>query len=163
MKFSKKDMSYMDQEDGNKKYVPYVIETSAGLNRNFLMFLCEAYEEENVGKDGQEDFRTVLHLDPRLAPITVAVLPLMKKDGLAEKAKEIQHILKEDFVTDFDVSGTVGKRYRRQDEVGTPFCVTYDFDSEEDGAVTVRDRDTMQQERIKIEDLEAYFAKKFEF
>ena len=90
-------------------------ETSAGLNRNFLMFLCEAYEEQNVAKAGEpEDYRTVLHLDPRLAPITVAVLPLMKKDGLAEKAKEIQHMLKEDFVTDFDVSGTVGKRYRRQ-------------------------------------------------
>ena len=170
MKFSKKDMSYMDQEDENKKYVPYVIETSAGLNRNFLMFLCEAYEEENVGKDGQEDFRTVLHLDPRLAPITVAVLPLMKKDGLAEKAKEIQHILKEDFVTDFDVSGTVGKRYRRQDEVGTPFCVTVDYDTinekKEDGSanelfgtVTVRFRDSMEQERVALDDLVPFIQK----
>ena len=160
-------MAYIDQEDGNKRYVPYVIETSAGLNRNFLMFLCEAYEEENVGKDGAEDYRTVLHLDPRLAPITVAVLPLMKKDGLAEKAKEIQHLLKEDFVTDYDVSGTVGKRYRRQDEVGTPFCVTVDYDTitekKEDGSanelfdtVTVRFRDSMEQERVKLSELHAF-------
>ncbi|MCQ2611746.1 MAG: glycine--tRNA ligase, partial [Treponema sp.] len=159
--YSKKDMSYIDQEDGNKKYVPYVVETSAGLNRNFLMFLCEAYEEENVGTDGQEDYRTVLHLHPKLAPITVAVLPLMKKDGLAEKAKEIQNILKEDFVTDFDQSGTVGKRYRRQDEVGTPFCVTVDYDtmdsaSENFNTVTVRNRDTMEQQRVKLDELTGY-------
>ena len=169
--YSKKDMSYMDQEDGNKKYVPYVIETSAGLNRNFLMFLCEAYEEENVAKEGEpEDYRTVLHLHPRLAPITVAVLPLMKKDGLAEKAKEIQHALKEDFVTDYDVSGTVGKRYRRQDEVGTPFCVTVDYDTitekKEDGSanelfntVTVRFRDSMEQERVALDELVPFIQK----
>ncbi|MGP1587783.1 MAG: glycine--tRNA ligase [Treponemataceae bacterium] len=166
MKFSKKDMSYMDQDDGNKKYIPYVVETSAGLNRNFLMFLCEAYEEQNVGTDGKEDYRTVLHLDPRLAPITVAVLPLMKKDGLAEKAKEIQNMLKEDYVTDFDVSGSVGKRYRRQDEVGTPFCVTVDYDTiqekTEDGSVnqnfntvTLRFRDSMEQIRLPIQELSA--------
>ena len=164
-------MSYIDQEDGNKKYVPYVIETSAGLNRNFLMFLCEAYEEENVAKEGEpEDYRTVLHLDPRLAPITVAVLPLMKKDGLAEKAKEIQHALKEDFVTDYDVSGTVGKRYRRQDEVGTPFCVTVDYDTitekKDDGSanelfntVTVRFRDSMEQERVSLDELVPFIQK----
>jgi glycyl-tRNA synthetase len=146
-------MSYIDQDDGNKKYIPYVIETSAGLNRNFLMFLCEAYEEENVGTDGAEDYRTVLHLDPRLAPITVAVLPIMKKDGLAELAKEIQHELKEDFVTDYDVSGTIGKRYRRQDEVGTPFCVTVDYQTKEDNTVTIRFRDSMEQIRVKREDL----------
>lgn len=168
--YSKKDMSYVDQEDGNKKYVPYVIETSAGLNRNFLMFLCEAYEEQNVGTDGKDDYRVVLHLDPRLAPITVAVLPLMKKGGLAEKAKEIQHLLKEDFVTDYDVAGTVGKRYRRQDEVGTPFCVTVDFDTiqetKEDGSknelfgtVTVRFRDSMEQERVKIDELIPFIQK----
>ena len=164
-------MSYIDQEDGNKKYIPYVIETSAGLNRNFLMFLCEAYEEENVStEEGKEDYRTVLHLDPRLAPITVAVLPLMKKDGLAEKAKEIQHMLKEDFVTDYDTSGTVGKRYRRQDEVGTPFCVTVDYDTiletKEDGSkndlyntVTVRFRDSMKQERVSLDDLVFFIQK----
>ena len=169
--YSKKDMSYIDQEDGNKKYVPYVVETSAGLNRNFLMFLCEAYEEQNVStEEGKEDYRTVLHLDPRLAPITVAVLPLMKKDGLAEKAKEIQHLLKEDFVTDYDTSGTVGKRYRRQDEVGTPFCVTVDYDTiqetKEDGSknelfntVTVRFRDSMEQERVSLDDLVFFIQK----
>ena len=168
MQYSKKDMNYIDQDDGNKKYIPYVIETSAGLNRNFLMFLCEAYEEQNVAAEGQpEDYRTVLHLDPRLAPITVAVLPLMKKDGLAEKAKKIQHLLKEDFVTDYDVSGTVGKRYRRQDEVGTPFCVTVDYDTiqetKDDGSknelfdtVTVRFRDSMQQERVKLSELHSF-------
>ena len=161
MEYSKKDLQYIDQDDGNKKYVPYVVETSAGLNRNFLMFLCEAYEEQNVGTDGKDDYRTVLHLDPRLAPITVAVLPLMKKDGLAEKAKEIQHLLKEDFVTDYDTSGSVGKRYRRQDEVGTPFCVTVDYETlgEGDGSlkdtVTIRYRDSMEQERVALKDLVA--------
>ena len=123
------------------------------------MFLCEAYEEQNVAKEGEpEDFRTVLHLDPRLAPVTVAVLPLMKKDGLAEKAKEIQHILKEDFVTDYDQSGTIGKRYRRQDEIGTPFCVTVDHDtldssSADFNTVTVRFRDSMEQKRVSLDDL----------
>lgn len=171
MKYSKKDMSYIDQEDGNKKYVPYVIETSAGLNRNFLMFLCEAYEEENVADAGEpEDYRTVLHLHPKLAPVTVAVLPLMKKDGLAEKAKEIQHLLKEDFVTDYDTSGTVGKRYRRQDEIGTPFCVTVDYDTitqkKDDGSdnslfdtVTVRFRDSMRQERVSLDNLIGFIQK----
>jgi glycyl-tRNA synthetase len=156
--FSGKDMAYIDQDDGNKRYVPYVIETSAGLNRNFLMFLCETYEEQNVGADGADDYRIVLHLDPRLAPITVAVLPLMKKDGLAERAKEIQHLLKEDFVTDYDQSGTVGKRYRRQDEIGTPFCVTVDYDtldttSENYNTVTIRFRDSMEQIRVPVSGL----------
>ncbi len=160
-KTSGKDMNYMDQEDGNKSYTPYVIETSAGLNRNFLAFLCEAYEEQNVGSADKEDYRTVLHLHPLLAPITVAVLPLMKKDGLAEKAREIQQSLKEDFVTDYDQSGTVGKRYRRQDEVGTPFCVTVDYDTitKENPnyeTVTVRFRDSMEQKRVKIAELSSF-------
>ncbi len=166
-KTSGKDMNYIDQEDGNKSYTPYVIETSAGLNRNFLAFLCEAYEEQNVGTDGKEDYRTVLHLHPRLAPITVAVLPLMKKDGLAEKAQEIRTMLKEDFVTDYDQSGTVGKRYRRQDEVGTPYCITVDYETihetKEDGSpnpdfgtVTLRFRDSMKQERVKITELRCF-------
>ena len=165
MAYSKKDLNYIDQDDGNKKYVPYVIETSAGLNRNFLMFLCEAYEEENLAKPGEpEDYRTVLHLDPRLAPVTVAVFPLMKKDGLPEAAKKIQNELKEDFVTDYDQSGAIGKRYRRQDEIGTPFCVTVDYDtiSEklEDGSVnpnfntvTLRFRDSMEQVRVPLNEL----------
>ena len=151
-------MNFIDQEDGNKSYTPYVIETSAGLNRNFLAFLCEAYEEQNVGTDDKEDYRTVLHLHPQLAPVTVAVLPLMKKDGLAEKAQEIRRALTEDFVTDYDQSGTVGKRYRRQDEIGTPFCVTVDYDtvtadSPNFDTVTVRFRDSMAQERVKLGEL----------
>lgn len=146
---SGKDMSYIDQEN-NGRYTPYVIETSAGLNRNFLMFLCEAYEEQDLGKD---DWRVVLHLDPRLAPVTVAVLPMMKKDGLAEIAKDIQHELKHDFVTDYDTSGTIGKRYRRQDEVGTPFCVTVDYQTKDDGTVTVRMRDSMEQVRVARDEL----------
>lgn len=160
-KFSGKDMSYIDQEDGNKSFIPYVIETSAGLNRNLLMFLCEAYEEENVGTDGKDDYRTVLHFDPRLAPVTVAVLPLMKKDGLAEKAQEIRNMLKEDFMTDYDQSGTVGKRYRRQDEIGTPYCVTVDYDTLDSASpnyetVTVRFRDSMKQERVKLSELTGF-------
>lgn len=151
--YSKKDLAYIDTDDAANRYIPYVIETSAGLNRNFLMFLCEAYEEENVGKDGKEDYRTILHLDPRLAPITVAVLPLMKKDGLAERAKEIQHSLKHHFLTDFDSAGSIGKRYRRQDEVGTPFCLTVDYDTLKDGTVTLRERDSMAQERLTIDEV----------
>ena len=152
-KYSGKDMSYIDQDDGNKRYTPYVIETSAGLNRNFLMFLCEAYEEQNVASDGGEDYRTVLHLHPRLAPVTVAVLPMMKKDGLAEIAADIRKALKEDFVTDYDTSGTIGKRYRRQDEIGTPFCVTVDYQTKDDDTVTIRFRDSMEQTRVKRSDL----------
>ena len=127
-----------------------------------LAFLCEAYDEEHLtDSKGKEDIRTVLHLHPALAPYKCAVLPLSKK--LGEKAMEIRNELSKYFMVDYDDTGSIGKRYRRQDEIGTPFCVTYDFDSEEDGAVTVRDRDTMQQERIKIDELDAYFEKKFEF
>ena len=126
------------------------------------MFLCEAYEEQNVStEEGKEDYRTVLHLDPRLAPVTVAVLPLMKKDGLAEKAQEIRAELKHEYVTDYDQSGTVGKRYRRQDEIGTPFCVTVDYDtitkdSPNYDTVTVRFRDSMEQERVKLSELSGF-------
>lgn len=158
-KTSGRDMGYIDQDDGNNRYTPFVIETSAGLNRNFLMFLCESYEEQNVGADGKDDFRTVLHLDPRLSPVTVAVLPMMKKDGLAEIAKEIQHELKEDFVTDYDTSGTIGKRYRRQDEIGTPFCVTVDYQTKDDGTVTIRFRDSMEQIRAPRSELSAALRK----
>ena len=149
-------MQYIDQDDGNKKYIPYIIETSAGLTRNLLMFLCDAYEEQNVAKEGEpEDYRTVLHFHPKIAPITVSVLPLMKKDGLAELAVEIQNELKEDFVTDYDQSGTIGKRYRRADEIGTPFCVTVDHDTKEDGTVTIRFRDSMEQVRVQRSELVA--------
>ena len=161
--YSKKDLHYIDQDDGAKRYVPYVIETSAGLNRNFLMFLCEAYEEENIGEGGTEDWRTVLHLDPRLAPVKVAVLPLMRRDGHPEKAKQIRRQLMEDFATDYDASGAIGRRYRRQDEIGTPFCVTVDYETlDEAGAnfdtVTVRERDSMAQVRVKVAELSAYIT-----
>ncbi|HZK19866.1 MAG TPA: glycine--tRNA ligase [Treponemataceae bacterium] len=154
MKFSGKDMRYNDQDNKNEKYIPYIIETSAGLTRSLLMFLCDAYEEENLTKDGgKEDYRTVLHFHPTIAPVTVAVLPLMKKDGLAEMAKEIENELKEDFATAYDQGGAIGKRYRRQDEIGTPFCVTVDYDSKEDKTVTLRFRDSMEQIRLPISEL----------
>lgn len=142
-------MQYIDQDNGNERYIPYIIETSAGLTRNLLMFLSDAYEEEKVADKGNDDdWRTVLRFHPKIAPITVAVLPLMKKDGLAELAQEIRNELKEDFMTDYDQAGAIGKRYRRQDEVGTPFCVTIDYDSKEDNTVTLRFRDSMEQVRI---------------
>ena len=142
-------MQYIDQDNGNARFIPYIIETSAGLTRNMLMFLCDAYEEQKVADKGNDDdWRTVLHFHPLLAPITVAVLPLMKKDGLAELAQEIQAELREDFRTDYDQAGAIGKRYRRQDEAGTPFCITVDYDSKEDGTVTVRFRDSMEQIRV---------------
>ena len=126
-----------------------------------LAFLCSAYDEENIGTEEKPDMRTVLHFHPVLAPVKIGVLPLSKK--LAEGAEKIYTELSKYYNCEYDDRGNIGKRYRRQDEIGTPFCVTYDFESEEDGAVTVRDRDTMEQERVKIEDLKAYFEKKFEW
>ena len=152
---SGESMEYFDPET-NEKYVPYVIEPSLGADRVTLAFLIDAYDEETVGEG---DTRVVLHLHPALAPVKAAVLPLSKK--LSEKAGEVQEMLSKYFNVDFDETGSIGKRYRRQDEIGTPFCITYDFESEGDGCVTVRDRDTMEQERIKIEELDAYFAQKF--
>jgi glycyl-tRNA synthetase len=147
--YSGKDLQYIDQDDGNARYTPFIIETSAGLTRQLLMVLCDAYEEEKVADKGNEDdYRTVMHFHPDLAPVTVAVLPLMKKDGLAELAKDIQTELKEDYLADYDQSGAIGKRYRRQDEIGTPFCVTIDYQSKEDGTVTLRYRDSMEQIRV---------------
>ncbi len=153
--YSGKDLQYIDQEDGNKRYIPFIIETSAGLTRTLLMLLCDAYDEEKVSaKDAgetegsAEDWRTVLRFHPNIAPITAAVLPLVKKDGLAELAQEIRAELREDFATDYDQSGAIGRRYRRQDEAGTPFCVTVDYDTKEDGTVTVRFRDSMEQVRV---------------
>ena len=154
---SGKDLTYFDP-DKNERYIPYVIEPSLGVERSFLAFLCDAYDEEEIGEG---DVRTVLHLHPALAPFKAAVLPLSKK--LSDKAVEIHNELAKYFHTDFDETGSIGKRYRREDEIGTPFCITYDFDSENDGCVTVRDRDTMQQERIKITDLRSYIEKKLEF
>lgn len=147
--FSGKDLQYIDQDNGNERYIPYIIETSAGLTRELLMILCDSYEEQKVADKGNDDdYRTVLHFHPLFAPVTVAVLPLMKKDGLAELAQDIRAGLKEDFVTDYDQSGAIGRRYRRQDEIGTPYCVTIDYQSKEDNTVTLRDRDSMEQIRV---------------
>ena len=154
---SGEDMSYFDDET-REKYVPYVVEPSLGADRVTLAFLCAAYDEEDLG-DG--DIRTVLRFHPALAPVKIGILPLSKK--LNEGAEKIYAEFSKYYNCEFDDRGNIGKRYRRLDEIGTPFCITYDFESETDGAVTVRDRDTMQQERVKIEDLKAYFADKFMF
>ncbi|MDR2072262.1 MAG: glycine--tRNA ligase [Spirochaetaceae bacterium] len=157
--FSGKDLQYIDQDNNNDRYIPFIIETSAGLTRTLLMLLCDAYDEEKVvneknpgapeGTAGStEEWRTVLRFHPGIAPVTVAVLPLMKKDGLAELAESIRSELKEDFATDYDQAGAIGRRYRRQDEAGTPFCVTIDYQSKDDGTITLRFRDSMEQVRI---------------
>ena len=156
---SGKDLTYFDPET-NERYVPYVIEPSLGVERSVLAVLCDAYDEEVIDAE-KNDVRVVMHLHPALAPFKAAVLPLSKK--LSEKAEEIQAELSKYFMVDFDEAGSIGKRYRRQDEVGTPFCITYDFDSETDGCVTVRDRDTMEQERVKICDLKSYIEAKIAF
>ncbi len=151
------DMSYFD-DTKNEKYIPYVIEPSLGADRVVLAFLCEAYDEEEL--EGG-DKRTVLHFHPALAPVKIGVLPLSKK--LAEGAGKVYEQLSKKYNCEYDDRGNIGKRYRRQDEIGTPFCVTYDFESEEDHAVTVRDRDSMEQVRIPIDELDAYFTDKFTF
>jgi glycyl-tRNA synthetase len=156
---SGKDLTYFDQETG-ERYIPYVIEPSLGADRVALAFLVDAYDEEIVDEE-KKDTRVVLHLHPALAPFKCAVLPLSKK--LNEKAQAIHAQLAKYFNVDYDDAGSIGKRYRRQDEIGTPFCVTYDFQSEEDGCVTVRDRDTMKQERISIDKLKDYIAERIEF
>lgn len=154
---SGEDMSYFDDEL-KEKYIPYVIEPSLGADRVVLAFLCSAYDEEEL--EGG-DMRTVLRFHPALAPVKIGVLPLSKK--LAEGAQKLYTELSKKYNCEYDDRGNIGKRYRRLDEIGTPYCVTYDFESETDGCVTVRDRDTMAQERIKIEELDAYFADKFVF
>ena len=156
-KVSGQDMSYFDDET-KERYIPYVIEPSLGADRVTLAFLCAAYDEEEIGEG---DVRTVLHFHPAIAPVKVGVLPLSKK--LNEGAEKIYTELSKYFNCEFDDRGNIGKRYRRQDEIGTPFCITYDFDSEEDHAVTVRDRDTMEQVRVPIAELKDYFAEKFMF
>lgn len=158
IKHSGKSLEYFDPDD-NTKYVPYVVEPSLGADRVTLAFLCEAYDEE-VLSDGET--RTVMRFHPALAPIKACILPLTKK--LKDNALELYTMLSKKFNVDYDEAGAIGKRYRRQDEIGTPFCITYDFDTlEKDGCVTVRDRDTMEQERIKIEDLISYLESKIEF
>ena len=157
IKTSNKDLSYFDPET-NERYVPYVVEPSLGVERCFLSFLCDAYDEEEL--EGG-DVRTVLRLHPALAPMKAAVLPLSKK--LSAKATELYNELSKSFMVDFDDAGSIGKRYRREDEIGTPFCITYDFDTETDGCVTVRERDSMQQVRIKLEDVKSYIEEKLVF
>ena len=157
MEHSKQDMSYLDPET-NEKYVPYCIEPSLGCDRVALAFLCNSYEEQEIGEG---DVRTVLHLHPAIAPFKVAVLPLSKK--LSEKSQEVYEKLSSKFMCDYDEAGSIGKRYRREDEIGTPYCVTIDFDTLEDNQVTVRDRDTMEQVRIPIDNLESWILDKIEF
>ncbi len=157
MKQSSKSLEYFDQESG-EKYVPYVIEPSLGADRVLLAFLCDAYDEET---DDKGETRVVLRLHPALAPFKAAVLPLSKK--LAGPAEEVYSRLAKEFMVDYDDAGSIGKRYRRQDEIGTPVCITYDFESQEDGCVTVRDRDTMAQERIPIDQLTDYIKARMEF
>jgi len=149
--YSGKDFSYLDDQS-KERYVPYVIETSAGLTRSVLMVLSDAYDEQ-VLEDGET--RTVMHFHPLVAPVTVAVLPLVKKDGIAELAKDIEKDLREDYATFYDQSGAIGRRYRRQDEIGTPFCITIDYDTKEDNTVTIRYRDSMEQERVPVAELSA--------
>ena len=150
-------MEYTDPVT-NEKYVPYCIEPSLGADRVALAFLVDAYDEETL--EGG-DTRVVLRLHPALAPMKAAVLPLSKK--LSEGALELYNKLSEKYQIEYDESGSIGKRYRRQDEIGTPFCITYDFDSETDGCVTVRDRDTMEQVRIKMDELDKYIEEKIAF
>ena len=157
MEHSKQDLSYQDP-DTNEKYIPYVIEPSLGCDRVALAFLCNSYEEEDLGEG---DSRVVLHLHPALAPYKIAILPLSKK--LSEKSQEVYETLSKKFMCDYDEAGSIGKRYRREDEIGTPYCVTIDFDTLEDNKVTVRDRDTMEQVRIDISEVEKWITEKIDF
>ena len=155
---SGEDLSYFDQESG-ERWIPYCIEPAAGLGRAMMAFLIDAYDEEEApNTKGGTDTRVVLRLDRRLAPVKVAVLPLSKKPELAGPAGELADKLRQHWNVEYDTSGAIGRRYRRQDEIGTPFCVTYDFESLQDNAVTVRERDTMEQERVPLAELEAYLA-----
>ena len=154
---SGQDMSYLDES--GERYIPYVIEPAAGVDRSMLVFLMDAYtEDEAPDANGKMEKRTVLRLDQRLAPVKVAVLPLSRNADLSPKARDIAAQLRKRWNTDFDDASAIGRRYRRQDEIGTPFCVTVDFDSLNDQAVTVRERDSMGQERIGIDSLESYLA-----
>ena len=156
---SRKDLTYFDSET-NERYVPYVIEPSLGVERSVLAVLCDAYDEEVIDAE-KNDVRTVLRVHPALAPVKAAILPLSKK--LSDKADEIYCELSKYFNVDFDETGSIGKRYRRQDEIGTPLCITYDFDSETDGCVTIRDRDTMEQIRLPIVELKSYIEERIKF
>lgn len=155
--FSGIKQEYLDPET-NEKFIPYIIESTYGLDRTVLAVLCQAYEEEKIAEG---DVRTVLHLHPAIAPYKMAILPLSKK--LSDKANDLYTKLSKKFMCDYDEAGSIGKRYRRQDEVGTPYCITVDFDTLEDNTVTIRDRDTMEQIRININEIENWMKDKFEF
>ncbi len=156
-------LDYFDQQK-NERWTPYVIEPSAGLTRSVMAFLVEAYtEDEAPNTKGGVDKRTVLKLDPRLAPVKAAVLPLSRKEQLTEPARELAQQLRRRWNIEYDDAGAVGRRYRRQDEIGTPFCITYDFDSLDDNAVTIRDRDTMEQVRIPVDEVESYLSERLPF
>lgn len=154
--FSGESLTYFSQEK-NERYIPHIIESSVGVGRLFYAILCQSYEEEKVG----EDIRVVLKFPRKLAPIKIAILPLSKKEELTKPCQEILDTLSDNFMCQYDETQSIGKRYRRQDEIGTPFCLTYDFDSLNDNMVTIRDRDTMQQERVLISELSTYFFEKF--
>jgi glycyl-tRNA synthetase len=154
-KFSGKSLKYFDDE-AKEKYIPYIIETSAGASRSFMAFLVDAYYEEEVNSE----MRSVLRFHPKLAPVKAAIFPLVNKDGMPEISREIEKDLRRNFKVFYDDKGAVGRRYRRQDEAGTPYCITVDTQTLEDKTVTVRDRDTMQQERIAIDQLPRYLSDK---
>ena len=151
--FSGKKLQFFDPEI-NQNYIPYVIETSIGLDRMFLLTMCNAYKEEDLSDGDKVDSRVVLKFHPALAPVKATVMPLTKKDGLPEKAREVMNMLKLDFNVQYDEKDSIGKRYRRQDAIGTPFCITVDYESLENNTVTIRHRDSMQQERIAIYELQ---------
>ncbi len=157
MEHSKQDLAYQDLET-NEKYIPYVIEPSLGADRMALAVLCNAYEEEKIDEN---ETRIVMHIHPALAPYKVAVLPLSKK--LSDKANEIHNQISKEFMCDYDESGSIGKRYRRQDEIGTPYCITIDFETLEDNKVTIRDRDSMEQERVEISKINEWIRNKLAF
>lgn len=158
--YSGQDLSYFDQAS-NERYMPYVIEPAAGLTRSLMAFLVDSYhEDEAPNTKGGVDKRTVLRLDPRLAPVKVAVLPLSRNEDLTPRAKAVASELRQAWNVEFDDAGAIGRRYRRQDEIGTPYCVTVDFDSLEDGAATIRERDTMTQERVSLDGLRTWFAER---
>lgn len=158
-KFSGKKLQYFDPEI-NKNYVPYVVETSVGLDRLFLTILCNAFEEQDLSTEEKKDSRSVLHFHPAIAPVKAAILPLTRKDGLPDKAREILNNLKLDYNVQYDEKDSIGKRYRRQDAIGTPFCITVDYDTLEDNTVTIRHRDSMEQERIPLDQLENLLAER---
>jgi glycyl-tRNA synthetase len=153
--YSGKDLTYID-DMRKERYIPYIVETSAGLTRSVLMVLSDAYEEEEVGEN---DVRTVLRFHPAIAPVTVAVFPLVKKDGLAEIAQEIERSLRSEFSTFYDQGGAIGRRYRRQDEIGTPYCVTVDYETKEQHTVTLRYRDSMEQVRVPVDEIAGFIRR----